>query len=255
MGLDFRSGGGEGVAFVAGATGYTGREVVPLLVRRGVRTVAHVRPASSSGDELVRRFEEVGAEVDRTPWEAAAISDTLDRLQPAAVFALLGTTKARSRAEGMGAEEGYGKVDFGLTKLVLDAAVASGSRPRFVYLSSLGVEPGTKNPYLAARASVESALRESGLPFTIARPSFVTGPDREESRPGERVGAVVADGVLGALAVLGGRRWSERYRSMTGRDLAAALVDAAFDPRTKGAVLDTADLRSRAGGSGGRGVR
>ena len=36
------------IAFVAGATGYTGREVVRLLAERGVRTLAHVRPDSSS---------------------------------------------------------------------------------------------------------------------------------------------------------------------------------------------------------------
>ena len=38
-------------AFVAGATGFTGREVVRLLVERGVPAVAHVRPDSPRLEE------------------------------------------------------------------------------------------------------------------------------------------------------------------------------------------------------------
>ena len=51
------------IAFVAGATGYTGREVVRVLLERGVRTVAHVRPDSPHVDEWRSRFEAQGAAV------------------------------------------------------------------------------------------------------------------------------------------------------------------------------------------------
>ena len=37
----------RGAAFVAGATGYTGRAVVERLVADGFEAVAHVRPDSS----------------------------------------------------------------------------------------------------------------------------------------------------------------------------------------------------------------
>ena len=62
------------IAFVAGATGYTGREVVRLLSGRGVRTVAHVRPDSPRVEEWRRRFETEGAAVDVTPWDDAEIN-------------------------------------------------------------------------------------------------------------------------------------------------------------------------------------
>src|SRR5215217_2597869 len=82
-------------AFVAGATGYTGREVVRALVARGVRAVAHVRPDSPRLAEWRERFGEVGADVDATPWEEPAIRAALARWRPTHVFALLGTTRER----------------------------------------------------------------------------------------------------------------------------------------------------------------
>src|SRR5262245_55763625 len=52
----------EDVAFVAGATGYTGNEVVSALRGRGIRTIAHVRPDSSSLERWRKSFEDIGAE-------------------------------------------------------------------------------------------------------------------------------------------------------------------------------------------------
>ncbi len=231
-------------AFVAGATGYTGREVVRVLRESGVSTVAHVRPDSPRLAEWRARFGALGAEIDTTPWDAPAMATTLARVQPAIVFALLGTTRRRARAAAeRGAAESYASVDLGLTRLLLDAAVASGARPRFVYLSAAGVREGTRNAYLDARARVERALRASGLPFVIARPSFVTGPDRDEPRPLERSAAIAADAALGLAARLGARRLAARWRSTTGAALAAALVRLALDPAAEGRVAEADALR------------
>lgn len=234
---------GERVAFVAGATGYTGREVVPRLVSAGVRTVAHVRPGSADGARWEERFTKIGAEVDRSPWEEEGMAETLGRLRPALVFSLLGTTRSRARREGMSGAEAYERIDYGLTRLLLDAAIAAGSRPRFVYLSSLGVSPRTKNLYLGVRARLEAELRDSSLPWTIVRPSFVTGPDREDSRTAERIGAVVTDAVLRAASLVGARGIADRFRSMTGAELAAAMVRSALDPTAEGRELEASDLR------------
>lgn len=233
-------------AFVAGSTGYTGRAVVEELRRRGLPTVAHVRPGSSSLEDVRPRFETLGAELDVTPWQPDPMAATLRRVGAGVVFSLLGTTRKRARTEGMDAEEGYRRVDYGLTALLIDAAVASGHRPRFVYLSAIGVDPDAPdagNAYIRARARAEGKLRDSGLPYTVARPSFVTGPDREESRPLERLGATAADAVLSAVALLGARGVRDRYASMDAATLARALVTAGLDPACAGRVLDAAALR------------
>ncbi|MBL8944959.1 MAG: NAD(P)H-binding protein, partial [Myxococcales bacterium] len=192
-------------AFVAGATGYTGRAVVEALRAQGIETVAHVRPDSSRKAEFQARFAALGATVDHTPWEAEAIGETLRRVQPTLVFALLGTTRARARNEGMAATQAYARVDYGLTKWLVDGAVTCRPQPRFVYLSAAGVAADARGAYVAARARSEAALRDSDLPWTIARPSFITGVDRDESRPLERVGAALGDGLLAIAGLLGGR--------------------------------------------------
>lgn len=45
------------VAFVAGATGRTGRAVVTALRHRGVTTIAHVRPESATAPARRARVE------------------------------------------------------------------------------------------------------------------------------------------------------------------------------------------------------
>jgi len=254
MGAQIRSSrtdeGDRGLAFVTGATGFTGREVVRLLVKQGIGTVAHVRPDSPRLEEWTERFSAMGARVDATPWEEQAMTEALSRLKPAYVFALLGTTRARARmAVRMGKDPGaesYEAVDFGLTALLIRAAKVSGRAPRFVYLSATGVEGASRAAYYRARLRAEELLRSSGLPFTIARPSFIAGPGRDEPRPLERAGASIADGALSALAFLGARKIKERYASMTNTALAGALVRLALDPGAENRVFEPDELRRSA---------
>ncbi len=235
-------------AFVAGATGYVGRALVRLLADGGATVAAHVRPDSPQLAEWRARFGAMGATVDATPWDEDAMSATLAARRPAAVFALLGTTRKRARAAAArGGTESYESVDYGLTALLLCAAQRAaretGATPRFVYLSAVGADASSRNPYVAVRGRVEAELRASGLPWTVARPSFITGPDREESRPAERIAAAVADAALAIPALLGARRLADRFRSTTADELAGALARLAADPRAEHRVVTGEELR------------
>lgn len=237
--------------FVAGATGYTGREVVRLARERGCRVVAHIRPESKSRATYEEQFDSLGAEVDLTPWEPDAIARTLKRHAPTHAFALLGTTKSRAREEERrrGGEVSYETVDYGLTMMLLEACEGLSAPPRFIYLSSMGIgERAPSNAYMFVRWRVEKALAERPVPFTIVRPSFITGPDRDELRPGERVGATLADGALALVGALGGGRIRDRYQSLTNTELADAMVQLALDPDAEGAVVEADELRARASG-------
>lgn len=227
-------------AFVAGATGYTGKAVVRALCEQGVACVAHVRPDAARLAEQRESLEAAGATVDTTPWEPGAMAATLARLAPTLVFALLGTTRARMKRQGAEANS-YERVDYGLTVLLLDAAVAAGSAPRFVYLSAAGVTEGG-NAYYQARWRAEQRIAEGPLPWLVVRPSFITGPDREERRPAERIGASVTDAVLAAAGLFGARRLRDRYTSITAGELGAAIVRLA---RQGGAsrIVHTEELR------------
>lgn len=236
-----------GPAFVAGATGFTGREVVRLLVGRGISTVAHVRPDSSRLAEWKDRFNSVGAEVDATAWDKAAMTETLARVRPAVVFALLGTTRARMRAARRAGEDprsrSYEAVDYGLTALLIEAAKETGLAPRLVYLSAAGVKESSRSAYYKARAKAEGLLLSSGLPFTIARPSIITGPGRDDGRTLEAAVAAVGDRLLALAGRLGARRLEARYASTTGVRLAAALVRLALDPNAENRVFESEELK------------
>lgn len=235
------------LAFVAGATGYTGREVVRELCRLGVPTVAHVRPDSPRLEDWRARFQALGARTDTTPWTGEAMAEILKALQPSCVFALLGTVRARmklARAEGRDPErESYDAVDYGLTMILLEAARTCGSSPRFIYLSASGVKPNAAGSYYRARARAEQALAASGIPYCIARPSFITGPDRDDGRPLERAGAAVADGLLRVAGLFGARKIEARYSSTTSVVLARALVRMALDPGAQNRVYESEALR------------
>lgn len=239
----------ETIAFVAGATGYTGRSVVEQLRQRAVRTIAHVRPDSKSLAEWRTRFEALGAELDTTAWEQDAMTATFARLRPTLVFALLGTTRkraAQAKREGRDVEaESYDHVDYGMSVMLIGAAKSAGARPRYVYLSAAGVpESPTGNAYYDARSRVERELKESGLPFTIARPSIITGDDRDENRPGEQIGANFLDAAMSVAAAFGATKLRDRYHSIDGKTLAAALVTVALDASFEGKTVDGETLRS-----------
>ncbi|HET7501202.1 MAG TPA: NAD(P)H-binding protein [Kofleriaceae bacterium] len=227
-------------AFVLGATGFVGREVVRQLCVRGAHAVAHVRPDSRALAEWRLRFEQLGAAVDTTPWDAAALAERLRVIDPAQIYILIGTTRSRARAEAIEGDI-YEAIDLGLTRIAVEAARRSERRPRLVYLSSIGADPQARSPYLAARGRAEAAVTGSGLPWAIARPSFITG-ERDEARFGERSAAVLGDGLLAVAGVLGGRRLRARYRSTTPDILASALIRLGEAPEHD-RVVDGDDLR------------
>ena len=226
-------------AFVLGATGFVGREVVRQLCVRGTQTFAHVRPDSSRLAEWQQRLGELGATVDTTPWDAAALAARWRELKPAQVYILIGTTRAKAKSDKLEGDI-YEAVDLGLTKLAVEAARASEVGPRIVYLSSVGADPSARSAYLRARGKAEDIVKTSGLPWVMARPSIITG-EREDGRLGERTAAIVGDGLL-AVAGVFSRQLRARYRSTTPDVLASALIRLGEAPEHD-KIVDGADLR------------
>lgn len=228
---------------VVGATGYVGRHVVGTARRAGHEVLAHVRPGSASGDRSAAAHAATGARVIRTPWTIEAWYRLLSIELPDRLFLLLGTTAARTRAAARaGAPDAtQTTVDLGLTMMAINAARMASPDTGIVYLSSLGASL-TGNEYLRVRATVEAALPTLPNPFTVVRPSFITGPDRGEVRRGERLGAKGADAVSALLRVAGARRRAARWASISGGALAALLVQLASRP-LDGRVHELDDFR------------
>jgi uncharacterized protein YbjT (DUF2867 family) len=206
-------------AFVLGATGFVGREVVRQLAVRATPVVAHVRPKSAA--EWAPKLEALGATVDRSEWAAAALSAAIDAAGAQQLYILIGTTRSSAKAESVDGDI-YEKIDYGLTRIAVDAAIGSKTKPRLVYLSGLGADANARGAYMKARGKAEDAVRGSGLTWVIARPAIITG-ERDESRPGERAGAIVGDGLL-AVAGLFSKNLRDKWRSTTPDVLASALI-------------------------------
>jgi uncharacterized protein YbjT (DUF2867 family) len=174
------------------------------------------------------------------------MKETLLRIRPVLIFALLGTTRARMHAAGRAGEDpaskSYEAVDYGLTALLIESARETGLSPRVVYLSAAGVKETSRSPYYRARAQAEALLRSSGLPYTIARPSFITGPGRDDNRPLEHLGARVGDRLLAVAGWLGAKKIRTRYASTTNVRLANALVRLALDPNAENGIFESEEL-------------
>ncbi len=214
------------IAFVAGATGYTGRAVVAALVARGIPTHAHVRPDSPDLRGWQQRFDAMGAQVDTTPWHDQAMTQRLQAIAPTLVFALLGSTRKRAKRENL--KTPYDSVDFGLTMLLVNACEAVLPLPRLIYLSAMGVR-NIPQAYVQARWKVEQHLRDGRVPHVIARPGIIGG-DREEARPGEQAAYTWTSAATHVLDTLGAHRWANCLRPLTGEQLARALTKLALAP-------------------------
>jgi NADH dehydrogenase len=227
-------------AFVLGATGFVGREVVRQLCVRGASTIAHVRPDAKALEDWRTRLEALGAAVDTTPWDTAALAARFRTANPAQIYILIGTTRTRAAADAV-AGNIYEAVDLGLTQVAVAAARASERHPRIVYLSSVGANPQARSAYLAARGRAEAVVTSSGLPWVIARPSLITG-ERDDRRLGERSAAIIGDGLLAVAGVLGGKQLRAKYRSTTPDILASALIRLGEAPE-RDRVASGAELR------------
>lgn len=151
------------IAFVAGATGYTGRALMDLFARE--KSEWKPRPHARSAGKLE------GAVVCNAR-DVAALTDGMRGCD--AVVQLIGTVKARF------AEGNYDDIDYGTTVALGEAAKAAGV-PRFLLLSSVGAGKPA-NQYLTAKRKTEEWVEKSGLEHTIVRPSFIVGEGRRAAQ-------------------------------------------------------------------------
>ena len=189
--------------FVAGATGATGVVLVPMLEASGHTVVPHVRPTTATRHPMGAHSNAAVLDLADTTTLGAALHGC------DAVVSLIGTMRARF-AEG----DTYATSDVGTTRVLVDAA-RTARVPRFVLLSSVGADSGA-GAYLRAKADAERIVRESGLAWTIVRPSALVSPaDGAEGSHGRRrtPGWLVGAGAAFAtLPLVGG--WIDDMRAI-----------------------------------------
>jgi uncharacterized protein YbjT (DUF2867 family) len=148
--------------FVAGATGAVGSVLVPHLRATHFAVIPHVRPKTAERHPLGKDPKALVADLGDTP----RLDEHMARAQ--AVVCLVGTMRGRFAAGDTYETSDYRPV----VHLVESARRAPLSQPRhFVLVSALGARPG--GGYLGWKHKAEEAVRGSGLPHTIVRPSFL----------------------------------------------------------------------------------
>ncbi len=215
--------------FVAGATGATGVVLVPLLEGRGHQVRPHVRPATASRHAMGAHPRAVVVDLAEHDALVAALRGC------DAVVSLIGTMRER-----FGAGDTYASSDVGTTKQLVDAARAAGV-PRFVLLSSFGA--GGSGAYLQAKGEAEDIVRNSGLAWTILRPSALVSPSQGgEGSHGRRqtpAWLVTAGAAMAGLPLVGG--WVDDVRAIP-IEVVAGGIAAALE---RAPALDGRVLRGR----------
>lgn len=159
---------------VAGGTGFLGRAIVSALRREGhqVRVLSRgTKPNPFVADRGVSL-----AEGDVR--EAATLGEPMTGVDTLVIAVQFPGHPVEVKRKGLT----YDEFDRAGTENLVTAAKKAGVQ-RIVYLSGAGVGQGRTEEWFVAKDRAEAAVRDSGTPFTILRPSWVYGPrDRSLNR-------------------------------------------------------------------------
>jgi uncharacterized protein YbjT (DUF2867 family) len=159
---------------VAGGTGFVGRAIVGELAARGYRPIVLSHRAGASDSAGSGGPETRPADVTRPETLAQALAG-VDALVICLAF-------RNSPIEAPRRGRTFDKVDAAGTEALAAAARQAGLR-RLVYVSGAGAAPDATRHWFRAKWRAEEAVRNSGIAFTILRPTWIYGPgDRSLNR-------------------------------------------------------------------------
>ncbi len=159
------------IVAVAGGSGFIGRAIVRRLA--AIPTMK-IRVLTRDPEKARARL----ADTDAVEFVAADVNDAA-RL--AAAVAGADTIVNAVQFDGYPIENPargltFNRVDYGGTVALIAAAKAAGVN-HFIYISGAAADERSPNPAFRAKGRAERALRDSGLTYTILRPSLVYGPE------------------------------------------------------------------------------
>ena len=154
---------------VVGGTGFVGAGIVREFAQRD----KPVAVLSRNPDRHRDRFPGLNVEFRRGDvTEPGSLKDALAGIETVISSQQFPNSPIESPKKGYTFE----KVDAEGTENLVQAAKAAGVK-RFVYLSGVGAAPDAARHWFRAKWRAETAVRESGMIYTIIRPSWVFGPE------------------------------------------------------------------------------
>ncbi len=160
----------EKIVAIAGGSGFIGRAIARRLA--GMPDT-RVRAMSRSPERARQRLnlpnlEWVRAEVT----EPSTLPNALQGAQAVVSTVQFEGYPVENPKKGLT----FKRIDYGGTVALLDAAKKAGVE-QFVYISGAAADENATHPGFRAKGRAERAIRESGLAYTIFRPSLVYGPE------------------------------------------------------------------------------
>lgn len=206
-----------------GGTGYVGDGMRPRMRDAGLRV------------RLLVRSEEEAARYQREGFETA-VGDITDRESIVkalhgvdAIVNLVGIIKEKGEAT-------WERIHYGGTVNVIEAARQAGVR-RMVQMSALGAGDDPQFQYHHTKWRAENALKDSGLDWTIFRPSIIFGPG-DKDKP-QFIGQM-ADLVRMAPVVPVVGQGDSRFQPVHLDDVADSYIAALRDPAAIGQTYELA---------------
>jgi uncharacterized protein YbjT (DUF2867 family) len=197
--------------FVTGGTGFVGREIVRQLHGVGHKVRCLVRDAERAKQLLPLTVElHPGDLTDPDSFKAG-----LKECQ--AVIHLVGIIVEKGQAT-------FEQIHLQGTSDLLRAASGAGVR-RFIQMSALGSRPDAKSRYHRTKYQAEQAVIQSGLDWTIFRPSVIFGP-------GDQFANLIARIIKSApvIPIIG--PGESRIQPISVRNVASCFALAVGDPST-----------------------
>ena len=149
--------------FVTGSTGFVGNHVLHELVEKGHQVRALVRPGS---EHKLRRPDDV----ETVPGTVEEVADLIQGMQGCdAIIHLVGIIRAFPSQDIT-----FERMHTEATANVVAAAKET-EIPRLLHMSALGAREDGSTPYLRTKFAAEELVRQSGLNYTIFRPSLIFG--------------------------------------------------------------------------------
>jgi len=208
--------------FITGGTGYIGTSLIPVLIERGHRVRALVRPGSKA--KLPLACEAVlGNALDAHSYRQL--------ICPKDTFVQLVGVPHPSPTKG--AE--FRAIDLVSAREALSACADIGMQ-HFIYLSVAHPAPMMKD-YIAVRSECERMIRDRRLNSTILRPWYVLGP-------GHRWPYALLPFYKLCELLPFARAGARRLGLVTLEQLVLALVDAVESPVRGTCVVEVPEIRS-----------
>ncbi|MBN2414096.1 complex I NDUFA9 subunit family protein [candidate division KSB1 bacterium] len=150
--------------FLTGATGFVGSHILKRLVNEGHFVYCLAR---KSGTDNIMNHKQVRA-VTGDVTKPETLEKRLSGCD--AVIHLVAVIKEKKNKNIT-----FERLNYLSTKNMLESAVRQGVK-RFIYMSALGADVNGETPYFRTKGRAEIAVIQSGLLYTIFRPSFIFGP-------------------------------------------------------------------------------